>query len=308
MPTQEQLRQRTADIERNYPESLSDRIPWWARVLDIDRVRGFLRLLGLSGSEAARTPLTALPRVVEAQVDQAEIVDDMLGQLLASFGLRPASLAHCTTRARGHLPPRKSTGQAPSGEDVPLPYMPSPQVRRGILLNQIVAGGPFALQTLQAYLSEKRRLATAAGKANGLRLAAASITGRSMFHTPAAGTLYIGSPGRRRGLPVFFPGSGPTAALGVVTAAPSAYRVRIRRRPGGDHRDGLLPGPGMEGADRRRPDGDPDAPAEADAAGLPARLVSPALGFHTQCTAAAGHRPRRSECLHHVSARRRWKS
>jgi hypothetical protein len=153
MPTQEQLRQRTADIEREYPESLSDRIQWWARVLDIDRIRLF-RLLGLSGSEAARTPLTALPRLVDVQVDRAEIVDDMLGQLLASFdydlpALRTALHQPVNTAAEENRP-----GKRRPGEDVPLPYTPSPQVRRGILLNQIVAGGPFALRALQAYLSE----------------------------------------------------------------------------------------------------------------------------------------------------------
>jgi hypothetical protein len=153
MPTQEQLRQRTADIERKYPESLSDRIQWWARVLDIDRVRLF-RLLGLSGSEAARTPLTALPRVVEAQVDQAEIVDDMLGQLLASFDYDLPALHTVLHEPVETASKEKRPGERRPGEDVPLPYTPSPQVRRGILLNQIVAGGPFALRALQAYLSE----------------------------------------------------------------------------------------------------------------------------------------------------------
>ena len=80
MPTQEQLRQRTADLERDSPEALADRIPWWARVLGIDRIR-LLRLLGLSGSEALRTPLTALPRVVDAHEDRAEIVDELLSHL-----------------------------------------------------------------------------------------------------------------------------------------------------------------------------------------------------------------------------------
>jgi hypothetical protein len=152
MPTQEQLDQRTAEIEREYPESLPDRFQWWARVLDIDRVRLF-RLLGLSGSEATRTPLTALPRVVEAQVDRAEMVDDMLGQLLASFDYDLPAL-----RTALHQPvdtaEEKRRGKHRTEEEVPLPYTPSPQVRRGMLLNQIVAGGPFALRALQAYLSE----------------------------------------------------------------------------------------------------------------------------------------------------------
>jgi hypothetical protein len=153
MPTQEQLRQRTEDIEREYPESLPDRLQWWVRVLDIDRIR-LLRLLGLSGSEATRTPLTDLPRVVEAQVDRAEIVDDMLGQLLASFDYDLPALRTALHQPVDTPSEEKHPGQRRAGEDVPLPYTPSPQVRRGILLNLIVAGGPFALRALQAYLSE----------------------------------------------------------------------------------------------------------------------------------------------------------
>ena len=84
MPTQDQVRQMVAEFEREYPESLSDRLKWWARVLGIDRIRLF-RLLGLSRAEAARTPLTALPQVVASHEDRAEMVDEMLGQLLASF-------------------------------------------------------------------------------------------------------------------------------------------------------------------------------------------------------------------------------
>ena len=152
MPTQEQLRQRTADIEREYPESLSDRIQWWARVLDIDRVRLF-RLLGLSGSEAARTPLTALPRVVEAQVDQAEIVDDMLGQLLASFDYDLPAL-----RTVLHEPVDTASEENRPGNAVPVRtfHFPTRPVRRcgGVsssTRSSRVGRSPCALQ---AYLSE----------------------------------------------------------------------------------------------------------------------------------------------------------
>jgi hypothetical protein len=166
MPTEEQLRQRTADIEREYPESLSDRIQWWAHVLGIDRIRLF-RLLGLSGSEAARTPLTALPRIVDAQVDRAEIVDDMLGQLLASFdydlqAFRSALHQPVELAAEG-----KRRGKRQPSVVAPLPYTPGPQVRRGILLNQIVAGGPFASRALLAYLSESTNGDGRRGKRTG---------------------------------------------------------------------------------------------------------------------------------------------
>jgi hypothetical protein len=153
MPTQEQLRRRTEDIEREYPESLSDRLQWWVHVLGIDRIRLF-RLLGLSGSEATRTPLTALPRVVDAQVDRAEMVDDMLGQLLASFDYDLPAFRTALHQPVDTASEEKHPGQRRTGEEVPLPYTPGPQVRRGILLNQIVAGGPFASRALLAYLSE----------------------------------------------------------------------------------------------------------------------------------------------------------
>jgi hypothetical protein len=141
MPTQEQAHRLGAEFERQYPESLSDRLKWWVQVLDIDRIRLF-RLLGLSGREAARTPLTALSQVVEPHEDQAEILDDMLVQLLAEFDYDLQAL--CTAVHNPEVPPSQEQ----------LPYKPSPQARRGILLNMIVSGGPLALRALLAYLSE----------------------------------------------------------------------------------------------------------------------------------------------------------
>ena len=42
------------------------------------------------------------------------------------------------------------------GAVVPLPYIPRPEARTGILLNEIVAGGPSALPALMAYLHDAR--------------------------------------------------------------------------------------------------------------------------------------------------------
>ena len=153
MPTQEQLRRRTEDFERESPESLSDRLRWWTQILGIDRIRLF-RLLGLSGSEAARTPLAALPRVVDAQEHRAEIVDDMLGQLLASFDYDLEAFRDALHQPASPDSEEGRPGKRRPRADLPLPYTPGPQARRGILLNLIVAGGPFALRALQAYLSE----------------------------------------------------------------------------------------------------------------------------------------------------------
>jgi hypothetical protein len=153
MPTQEELRQRTVEIERDSPEALADRIPWWVHVLGLDRIR-LLRLLGLSGAEAARTPLTALPRVVDAHEDRAEMVADMLDLLLASFDYDLQALRAALHQPAGPATEDQGQGQRRPGAAVPLPYTPGPRARRGFLLNLIVAGGPLAPRALLTYLSE----------------------------------------------------------------------------------------------------------------------------------------------------------
>jgi hypothetical protein len=153
MPTQEQLEQRLAELDREWPETLPDRLEWWVRVLDIDRIRLY-RLLGLSGAEANRTPLSALSRVVAEHEDQAERLDDMLGSVLASFDYDLPALRADVQRPKGPATPEQQRSTRPPGPVVPLPYTPGPQVRRGLLLNQIIAGGPDALLALRAYLSE----------------------------------------------------------------------------------------------------------------------------------------------------------
>jgi hypothetical protein len=155
MPTRDQLSQRVAEFERQYPESLSDRLKWWAHVLGIDRIRLF-RLLGLPGAEAVRTPQAALHQVVDSHEDRAEIVDEMLGQLLASFDYDLPALRTALHRPLGDASEEKRRVTRQPGVIVPLPYTPGPQARSGILLNEIVAGGPSALPALLAYLSESR--------------------------------------------------------------------------------------------------------------------------------------------------------
>ena len=81
MPTQEEVHRLVAKFERKYPKSLSGRLAWWVRVLGIDHTRIF-RLLGLSSPEAARTSLSAFPRIVESHKDRAETVDELLGRRL----------------------------------------------------------------------------------------------------------------------------------------------------------------------------------------------------------------------------------
>ena len=207
------------------------------------------------------------------------------------------------TRAREHLPPRKSTAAcaARGGRSTSLHaqsagadgYPPQPD-RRG----RAVRLAAHSRRTCP----KRGRSAMTAGKANGLRPAPASITGQSMFHTPAAGHSIIGSPGRRRGLPGPLLGWGPTSMLGgryhrphqrtvyasedaLVAITEMAYyqALELKERIGGGRTATPMPPPR------------PTPPAYP--------LVSSyLLWVSVQCT-AAGHRPRRSECLHHVSAR-----
>lgn len=153
MPTQEQVRHLVTKFERDYPKTLSARMKWWARVLDIDHIRLF-QLLGLSRTEAVKTPQSDLPRIVESHEDRAELVDELLAQLLASFDYDLPAL-----RTAIHSPigrESKEGRRITHRRDVvtPLPYTPTLQSRGGILLNEIVAGGPSALLALMAYLAE----------------------------------------------------------------------------------------------------------------------------------------------------------
>ena len=108
--------------------------------------------------------MTALPRVVEAQEDRAELVDEMLGHLLASFDYDLHAL-----RTALHQPvgPASEEEGRPSVV-VPLPYTPGPQGAGGdCLLNQIVAGGPSGPLALLAYLSEPTTSNGRGGKRTG---------------------------------------------------------------------------------------------------------------------------------------------
>jgi hypothetical protein len=55
MPTQDQLQRLVAEFEREFPESLIDRLNWWARVLGINRIR-LSRLLGRDSNSTAFQP------------------------------------------------------------------------------------------------------------------------------------------------------------------------------------------------------------------------------------------------------------
>ena len=153
MPTQEQVQRLVAEFESQYPETLADRLKWWAHAVGIDRIR-LLRLLGVSGGEAARTPQSALARIVEANKDRAEMVDEMLGQLLASFDYDLPAFRQALHAPLEPAAEEKQRVKRRPGPVVALPY--APRARGAILLNEIVAGGPSALPALLAYLNEAK--------------------------------------------------------------------------------------------------------------------------------------------------------
>src|SRR3954464_13332020 len=92
MPTQEEVARLAADFEAQYPEDLVSRLKWWVRVVGIDRTRLF-PLLGVTQFRAVRASLSDLDEIVAHHESRAEMVDEILAQLLASFEPRP-SLHH----------------------------------------------------------------------------------------------------------------------------------------------------------------------------------------------------------------------
>ena len=150
MPTLERLRQNVAEVERQIPEEpLSDRLESWVRVLGIDLAR-FFWLLGLPDSQARQATLADLPQVVESHEDRAERVDGLLLELLSSCDYDLEVL-----RTAIHPPVGPTSIEQQPDTGFRLPYTPSPRVRRGLLLNQMVMGGSDAPRALLAYLSEE---------------------------------------------------------------------------------------------------------------------------------------------------------
>jgi hypothetical protein len=151
MPTQAQLRRMVEDFERDYPNSLPERLKWWSRELGIEKVRLF-RLLGMSATEAKRTPWAALKRAVSERKDRAEQVDEMLGQILASYDYNLAAMKealHPHENVKNARPSPMTQLRRDAGrlqERTPLEH------RTRILLSAIAGGGPAALSALTTYL------------------------------------------------------------------------------------------------------------------------------------------------------------
>src|SRR4051812_5061421 len=101
MPTQEEVARLAADFEAQYPEDLASRLRWWVRVVGIDRTRLFL-LLGLTQIRAVRASLSDLDEVVAHQGSRAEMVDEILAQLLASFDYDVHALRTALRRPVGY--------------------------------------------------------------------------------------------------------------------------------------------------------------------------------------------------------------
>ena len=270
MPTQEQLDRMVAEFEREYPESLSDRLKWWVR-RPRHRPHPAVPASGpvgpRGGPDTADGLASGRRRAGGSRRDGGRDARPASGLVRlrpagAARGPAPARRTGVRGRTPGHAPARCRRSAPLHAQSAGAEGNPAQSDRRGRAVPPCAA--------LQAYLSETRRPATAAGEGRKGR----PTTPRQhdgTIHVPHAcgrDSLLSGHQAWHKALRRPFRDGLLLYAGGPLPSTPSAHRLRIRRCPGVDHRDGVLPGPGMAGADRRRADGDTGPPAEADAADL----------------------------------------
>lgn len=153
MPTEEELWRQVRAFEREYPDSLPERLTWWRSKLGFDLVR-LLRLLGLTTAAARRTSESDLERIVSQREERAEQIDDMLRHILASYDYNVPWMSEAFHRAAESGVEAASLETRRRNEAVRLPYRVGPKQRMGLLLNEVVGGGPNAYSALQAYLTD----------------------------------------------------------------------------------------------------------------------------------------------------------
>ena len=147
------------------------------------------------------------------------MVDEMLGQLLASFDYDLTAFRTALHSPVGPAPKEKRKVTRRPGFVVPLPYAPRPQERSRILLNEIVAGGPSSLPALLAYLREARAGDGRRGRQTDCPPLPAPQDDLCSTHL-LQGPSIIGSPGVAYSSPGSFLGWGPTTRSGGVTTGP----------------------------------------------------------------------------------------
>ena len=152
MSTDDRIRQHAERFEQEAPESLPERLQWWSTRLGIDRVR-LLRLMGMTHSEALRRRTNSLVEIVAEREEGAEQADDMLGRLLAFFEYDLDAFCLALHHPIGPEHREASRVKRRPGEVFSLPYYPRPEQQAGLLLNEIITGGPRAMPALLAYLS-----------------------------------------------------------------------------------------------------------------------------------------------------------
>ena len=156
MPSYHEARKLATKFDKEYPETLPNRLAWWCRVLGIDRPR-FLRMIGMSADEANKEQDTSWSDLLKKKEleENAWWVEGKLHDLLALFDYDWESLSerlHHETDARRE---ERSRVKRQRGGIVELQYIPSNDGAE-TLLNQLAQGGPESFSALISYLARER--------------------------------------------------------------------------------------------------------------------------------------------------------
>jgi hypothetical protein len=153
MPSYRKARELATKFDREYPETLPDRLAWWCRILGIDRPR-FLRMMGLSAAQARKEQNTGWDELLKRKhlEENAWWVEGKLSELLAMFDYDWNALSDRLHHGADAEQEEQSRVQRPDGDIVKLQYGPSNN-GADTLLNQIASGGPESFSALISYLA-----------------------------------------------------------------------------------------------------------------------------------------------------------
>lgn len=139
MPTLEVARRLAGEFEAAYPDSLADRLAWWAKVLGIRR-RSLLRLMGLTLLDVERMNVRPWTEVVRRYSAEARRIEDMLCHLLAQYSYDWKALAEDLRLQKAK---KRSIGRGGL----------SSWRRKHSLIRRVGHGGPNSIELLRDLLS-----------------------------------------------------------------------------------------------------------------------------------------------------------
>jgi hypothetical protein len=167
MPTLEEARRLADDFEAVYPESLPDRLAWWATVLEIPR-RRMLLLLGIRGIDLLRSSRRSRSwsELIESRSDRASWINDLLLQLLsrhsydtkallASLRVRSGKRRVASGLRRTSMTSKPRRPRHTSLSIHALKERKIELIRDSELIKRVWLGGPQALTALRDFLSER---------------------------------------------------------------------------------------------------------------------------------------------------------